>query len=76
MKKVMGDTIRKTNFNVAKRYIRMVSGSFMTCMHGNGWILYKDRGQVIAHVDNTPDTDQERDKYCFHGNWWQNPSRI
>ena len=67
--------MRRVHFNVAKRYINMKRDSFMTAMYGDGWILYKDEDQPIACVTHTPETIKERDKYCFWGNWWQNPSR-
>ena len=68
--------MRRVHFDVAKRYMNMKRSVFMTCMYGDGWILYKDKDQPIARVTHTPKTQEKRDKYCFWGNWWQNPSRL
>lgn len=74
--KFKNNTMRRTHFNTAKRYLIKKRESFMTSMHGNGWILYKDRGEPIARVTHTPKTEQEKNKHCFYGNLWTNPSRL
>lgn len=78
---------RRVRFAVVKRFIRLFPDAFMSCARGGGWQLYWGYGEkgyhgkhkkwrYIAHVDDTPETEEDRDKYYFYGNVWYNHRNL